>query len=225
MSAQVTGVVSAALVYGYNSLIEKRKRSFGNANDTFKDYIVFEEMHEDELEITNSPIEQGAAITDHAYQLPAKLTIKIGWSNSPSEPGLLGGIRGLINTGQIVVSNILGESSSQINEIYTRLLKCQSSREPVSVFTGKREYTDMLIKSLMTTTDKNSENYLSVTVSFQQIIRVTTSVITSQRVPAANQQNPGSTQAPVNSGVKQATPTANVDTDMFGRVLNPQARR
>lgn len=218
---QVTGFAQAALLYGYNAAIKKPERSFGE----FKGYITMEEQHQDELEITDHPIEQGAAITDHAFKRPAELTLKISWSNSPSGSGLLGGIQGLLNTGNIFISNILGTSSNQVAEIYQKLLKAQAAREPMGVFTGKRQYDNMLIRSLVVTTDAKSENVLAVTVGMRQIIRVTTSVITLSRVPAANQQNPASTQAPVNGGAKQLVPTANVDTDMFGRVLNPQQRR
>lgn len=223
---QITGFAQAALLYGYNSSIKKPERSFGNfESGTFKGYITMEEQHQDEVEITDHPIEQGAAITDHAFKRPAELTLKISWSNSPSDSGLLGGIQGLLATGSIFVSNLLGTSSDQVGEIYQKLLKVQAAREPVGVFTGKRQYDNMLIKSLIVTTDLKTENVLAVTVGLRQIIRVTTSIITIQRVPAANQQNPASTQAPVNAGAKQLVPTANVDTDMFGRVLNPQARR
>lgn len=218
MSAQTTGFAQAALLYGYQSRILKAPRKFGN----FKGYITLEETHQDEVEITEHPIEQGASITDHAFKRPAELTLKIAWSNSPNGNGLLGGIRGLVNTGNIVVSNLLGTSSNQVNEIYQKLLDAQSAREPMEAFTGKRSYTDMLIKSLITTTDKNTENVLAITVVLRQIIRVTTSVLTIDRTPAANQQNPGSTQAPTNSGTKQLVPTNNVDSEALQNFINPR---
>lgn len=218
MSAQTTGFAQAALLYGYQSRILKRPRSMG----PFKDYITMEEQHSDELDIAEHPIEQGASITDHAFLKPAELTLKISWSNSPTGAGLLGGIRGLINTGNILVSNLLGTSSDQVAEIYAKLLDAQRKREPLEVFTGKRKYDNMLIKSLITTTDKNTENILAVTVGLRQIIRVTTTILTLERTPAANQQNPGSTLAPVNSGSKQLVPTNNVDSNSLQTFINPR---
>ena len=41
-----------------------------------------EERHMDRLEITNHPVETGAAITDHAFYHPPELTLVLGWSNS-----------------------------------------------------------------------------------------------------------------------------------------------
>lgn len=213
-----TGFAIAALQYGYNSRIPKAERRFGK----FKGYITMEEVHTDELEITEHPIEQGASITDHAYKRPAELRVRIGWSNSPSGAGLLGGIRGLLSTGSILVSNVLGNNVNQVKEIYQKLLKAQADREPMEVMTGKRTYTNMLIKSLVVTTDRTSENVLDVTISFQQIILVTTQVATIERVPPANQRNAPATQAPTNAGAKAPKPTSNVDGAAMNQFVNPR---
>lgn len=213
-----TGFAIAALQYGYSTTIPKPVRKFGD----FGGYITMEETHTDEVEITDHPIEQGASITDHAYKRPAELTVKISWSNSPNNSGLLGGIRGLISTGAILVSNVLGNNVNQVREIYQKLLKAQADREPMEVFTGKRTYTDMLIKSINVTTDAKAENTLAVTVSFKQIIRVTTTTLTIEQVPAANQRNPGATQATTNAGTKSVKPTTNVDQGAVGQAINPR---
>lgn len=213
-----TGFAIAALQYGYSTTIPKPVRKFGQ----FAGYITMEEIHSDEVEITDHPIEQGASITDHAYKRPAELTVKISWSNSPNNSGLLGGIRGLINTGAILVSNVLGNDVNQVREIYQKLLKAQADREPMEVFTGKRTYTDMLIKSINVTTDAKAEQTLVVAVNFKQIIRVTTSTLTIEQVPAANQRDPGTTQAPTNAGSKSVRPRTNVDQGAVDQVINPR---
>ncbi len=215
------GFAVAALQYGYNAIIPKVETRFGNLTG----YITLEEVATDELEVTEHPIEQGASITDHAYQLPTELRMRISWSNSPNNGGLLGGIRGLLNTGELLVSNILGKNVNQVKDIYQKLREAQAAREPMEVFTGKRMYRDMLIKSIVSSTDPKTQNVLDVTVIFKQIIRVTTSVARIERVPAANQRDAQSTLSPSNAGSKALKPTANVDTDMFGRALNPRDRR
>lgn len=212
------GFAQAALQYGYAAIIPKPQRSFGQ----IKEYITMEELHTDELEITQHPIEQGAAITDHAFMRPAQLRIRISWSNSPNNGGLLGGIKGLFSTGSILISNILGEDPNQVKEIYQRLLNAQRAREPLEVFTGKRRYEDMLIKSLVVTTDQKTENVLDVTVEFQQVLLVTTSIARVESVPAANQRNAAATQAPTNSGTKALKPTANVNQEALGRFSSPR---
>lgn len=212
------GFAIAGLQYGYSTTVPSPVRKFGD----FQGYLTMEEQHSDTVEITDHPIEQGAAITDHAFKRPAELTLKISWSNSPNNGGLLGGIRGLFSTGSILVSNILGNNVNQVKEIYQKLLKAQADREPLEVFTGKRTYTDMLIRSLDVVTDQRTENVLMITVSFKQIIRVTTTTLTIEQVPPANQRNPQATQAPTNAGNKTATPTTQVDQPTVNQFINPR---
>ena len=220
-TAKVVGVAQAALAYGYTTVVPKIERNFGNAQGKFEGYITMEEQHSDEVQITDHPIEQGAAITDHAFKLPAELTVKIAWSNSPSGAGLLGGIRGLLSTVTIVQSNIMGTSANQVRQIYEKLLASQLRREPMLVLTGKRQYPNMLIKSIVVTTDKLTENMLAVTVTFREIIRVKTTIITVESVPSANQKEPQATSSPVNNGTKQLTPAAKANGPAADRAINP----
>ena len=41
-----------------------------------------EEIHSDDLEITEHPIDQGASVTDHAYMRPREVMVRFGFSNS-----------------------------------------------------------------------------------------------------------------------------------------------
>jgi hypothetical protein len=42
--------------------------------------VTVREQHVDDLTITTHPVERGAPITDHAFRMPALLTIEAGWS-------------------------------------------------------------------------------------------------------------------------------------------------
>lgn len=42
--------------------------------------VTVREQHSDDLTITTHPVERGAPITDHAFRMPALLTIEAGWS-------------------------------------------------------------------------------------------------------------------------------------------------
>jgi len=42
--------------------------------------VTVREQHSDDLTITTHPVERGAPITDHAFKMPAQLTIEAGWS-------------------------------------------------------------------------------------------------------------------------------------------------
>lgn len=175
----------------------KPKRSFAG----FEGYVAIEEHHSDELTITQHPVEQGAPITDHAFKNPAQLSISAGWSNSQLQAVAQAG-RALLGGD---VQHLL--SPSYVAEIYSKLLALQAEREPFDIFTGKRRYKNMLMRSLSTTTDEKTENVLVVTASFQEVIIVETQATTLP--PAANQVDPARTAGVENAGSKQlASPGA-----------------
>ena len=144
--------------------------------------VVVEEKHRDELVITNHPVQNGANITDHAYKQPAMVSLRYGWSSSGA-----------------LYSLDLGAPS--VDDVYSMLLKLQESRQPFDVVTGKRNYSNMLIRSIDLVTDKTTEKSIIVDVLLQQIIIVETQAATlkSPSVMAM----PEKTAPVTNAGVKQ----------------------
>lgn len=207
------GFVSAAASIGLESILVKPKRGIGS----FTAQVTLEESHDDDLEITEHPVEQGANIADHAFKRAARLRIRCAWSNSPSNPSLIGGIvGGLAATASSIQSALSGSSASSVRDTYAKLLKLQAQREPFEVFTGKRAYKDMLIRSLSVTTDKESENTLAVTATFQQVIMATTQT-TAVSAPADSQADPSATQGTSNAGSKTLEPTNKFNSLGAGR--------
>ena len=216
------GFAQAALQMGLTSVLVKPKRGLysptlanGKHLPDIIAQVVLEEHHHDELEITDHPIEQGAAITDHAFKRPAEVTLHLGWSNSPSSNGSLanaalgfaaaqsGAVRqvsnvlGVVKAATSIQSLLSGNEVDQSIYIYKQLLELQSSRATFDLYTGKRVYTDMLCKSLTTETDAKSANSMVVTMVCRQILRVNTQTVT---LPKHTQQEPLMTSTPVNKG-------------------------
>ena len=162
-------------------LLRQKGRSIANIFPN----VTIEEQHSDELEITRHPVEQGSPITDHAFKRPMRLLMVVGWSNSSA---LLNFVNG----------------SGDVKDIYQQLLTLQSSLQPFSITTGKRKYTDMLMRSIRETTSKETENSLIVEIEFEQVILVTTSTSTTLLPPVAQQADPSKTASPVNNGTQQA---------------------
>lgn len=148
-------------------------RRFGDIEAT----VTIEETGSDELEITQHPVQRGAAITDHAYVKPAGLALRVMFAASEDRT---------------------------LEETYQALLDLQASREPFEIVTGKRIYEDMLFKSIGVTTDKITENVLAVSCTFQQVIIV--DVVLTTVPPRAQQKNPGKTGGTEKAGAKQAKP-------------------
>jgi len=137
---------------------------------------VVDERWDDELVITEHPVAEGATISDHAYKLPVKLDLTYAWSaGSPQN---------------------IQQDSDFLKNLYNQLLGLQTSRTLCQVFTGKRFYQNMIIRSVTQTTDKDTENSLVVRLTMQEIIIVSVQFGTATSTPASVQQEPQNT-API----------------------------
>lgn len=152
------------------------RRSIGPFNAT----LTIEEVASDDLEITQHPVQQGAAITDHAYLKPATVAVKVVFNDEDAF------------------------AYRPLAETYAKLLQLQAGREPLDVVTGKRAYKNMLIKSLGQTNDLMTENVLSISMQLQEILLTSVEVVT---VPERSKQaDPGKTGATEKAGQKKAQP-------------------
>lgn len=218
------GFVLPAAVVGLGPLLLKPKqRGFfpfnddGEALSPIIAQATVEEQHSDELRITEHPVEEGAAIADHAYKMPAEVTIRGIWSNSPTAPsGIVGqavaagaalsanvavGVAASLPQTISAVQSILTSSGGidAVSSIYARLLALQISRTPFDVYTGKRVYRDMLMQTIAVDTSAKSENSLVATIRCKQVLIVRTQVVTLQ---AAAQKDPQATAAVVDRGAQ-----------------------
>lgn len=204
------GIIAAAQL-GIQAILIRPARRIAD----FEAQVTIEESHVDELEITEQPVELGARITDHAFKRPSVLTIQCGWSNSPSGygQGLLGSLLSpSLGTVAGIQSIVTGNAMRQVNEVYQKLQDLQNARIPFTVVTGKRVYNNMLIASLKTVTDKETEHSLLVTATFKQVILVTTSTITNEPAPVDQQAQPKVTAPVPNSGTKSLKPAQNYNS-------------
>jgi hypothetical protein len=152
--------------------------------------VTIEEVLTDTLEVTQHPVEAGAEITDHSFMRPAELVMRCGWSNS-TPVAALGAAVSLFSGGSLSTSDTVGAIYSQIRAIQLR-------RQPLSVTTSIRNYTNMLITSVSLTRDKNTSQALMVTATMKQIIIVSTQATTL--APMANQANPAGSAETTNVG-------------------------
>lgn len=162
--------VGLAALEGFLSPILIRPRSIAG----FVADATVAEIADDEVEVTDIPVETGASVTDHAFKKPARLIIRAGWSNSSFQ------------SGGNPVFDIL---------IYQAFLALQASLDPFTVVTGKRIYTNMIARRITQTIDETTENALMLTIECRELIFVTTQSVT---VPPASQMKNPASNAPVN---------------------------
>ncbi|MDG1642999.1 phage baseplate protein [Klebsiella huaxiensis] len=150
--------------------------------------VVISEKHSDTLEITEHPVEVGAAISDHAYRRPSEVVMQVGFAGG-------GSLLDLLDTTSFGLSAGLSP-----REVYQNLLDLQNSRGPFDVVTGKRLYSNMLFRAMEVTTERSTENVLSAVLTLREVI--ITSTTTSQVAAKADMKEGANTSAVQNSGVK-----------------------
>jgi hypothetical protein len=216
MATLPSGLVIQGIQLGVQAVLFRPPRRIAN----FVAQVTIEETHVDELEITDHPVEQGARVTDHSYSRPPEVTIRCGWSNSPSNEGFFVGLAGAVTQTQAGVSDIIsGNGLQQVRDIYAKLKALQDSREPFQVVTGKRTYNNMLFKSLRVETSKETENSLMVTAVLRQLLIARTQIVRFS-TPAENQAAADVTQPPTSLGQKQLATAPNANMDDIEAVLN-----
>jgi hypothetical protein len=153
-----------------------------------------EEEAEDDLTVTSHPVQRGANVSDHAYKEPATVTLRWAWSNSAPA-----------NTGGYGLGTLTGftGAADYVTQIYEQLLALQVSGQLLTISTGKRLYTSMLITSLSSRTDMESEYGLPCQIVCQQLIIADTQTAS---IPASDQANPQQTQSTQSQGTLQAAP-------------------
>ena len=162
--------------------------------------VTVEEKHKDEHKITEHPTEAGASISDHAFSEPPEVTMKVGWSESA---GTLNGFLG---------NTILGGNTS-LTIVYQTLLQLKDRSTLLIISTGKRLYTNMLIKSLGCTTDMQTENVLMIDITFKKILITSTKV---SAIAIENQASPEATAGVADGGTVQPK---EVSTSVLGQLF------
>ncbi|WP_426576557.1 phage baseplate protein [Xenorhabdus stockiae] len=156
--------------------------------------VVISEKHQDSAEITEHPVQYGAAISDHAYDKPSEVTMELGFAGGGS---LIDGFDTPTKIFDFNTEEILGRSPK---EIYEQLLKLKASKEPFDVLTGKRRYRNMLIRAIEVVTDKTSENVLMVTLTLREVIIVDTAIVEGIKVPRVARTAPLEAQPTLDRG-------------------------
>lgn len=154
--------------------------------------VVISEKHSDTLEITEHPVETGAPVSDHAYKRPPEVVMEVGFSGG-------GSLLDFVDTSSLGLT--LGLSP---RETYQQILDLQASRIPFDVVTGKRLYSNMLIRAIEVDTDRTSENVLMAALTLRGVIITQTQQITV--ADKADMKEGANTSAVINSGTKAAKP-------------------
>ncbi len=135
-------------------------------------------QHESTLTITQHTVETGAAVSDHAYVNPARLTLQIGMSDVATPIG----------------DQFTGGSSRSVTA-YQLLLDLQASRIPLRLTTRLKSYDNMLIQSISAPDDHTTAYGLRATIVLQQVfVAVVRTVKISSRPHITDSTNRGTVE-------------------------------
>jgi hypothetical protein len=122
---------------------------------------VLKTEHVNQRRITQHPVQIGANITDHSFQLPARLTMEIGVSD------VMDCYKGEYDW--------MSETDSRSINAFQKLKKIEESGIALSVTTRLFTYDNMVIESISVPEDYRTRYTLRASIIFQQIITVQTS--------------------------------------------------
>ncbi|WP_380183587.1 phage baseplate protein [Kalamiella sp. sgz302252] len=176
------------MINGFPTLLMQNKRKIGLLIPN----VVMKESHADKLTTTTHPVEAGATIADHAYLSPAELTMDVGFSSG-------GSLVDFVDTTAFGV-----QASLTPTESYQKLRDLMNSRQPLTVVTGKRLYSNMLITSIAVTTERATENVLFASLSMTELLITQTRTLSS--AGKENMTQGVNTSAVQNNGKKVARP-------------------
>ena len=123
--------------------------------------VTYFEEHNPELEITEQPVELGAAITDHAYVKPTAFTIGVAIADRPLKAN----------------STFGPYSNARSSSGYQQVLTLMNSRTLITVQTGLINYNNVLIKNITVIQDVNSQDVANLIISCRQIFIITTQTV------------------------------------------------
>jgi len=161
------------------------------------------EEHTGEVEVTDHPVEQGAAVTDHARPKPEELTIEGVVSNTPLNA--LQTSRAVTYEGvpftTSAASNAVRGKPGNAESAYTQLLDLKEGKRLLTIVTALRTYENMLMTSLKVPRDAQTGDVLKFEAKFKSI-RIVTNAVTvvatqkpKAKKPVAKGSQPTSTPA------------------------------
>jgi hypothetical protein len=158
--------------------------------------------HEQQLRRTEHPVQTGASISDHAFIVPARLSMDIGMSD-------------LIDA-YYSPSTWQGSPSKSVSA-YQTMLALMFSRIPFSITTRLRTYQNMIVENLAPREHVKTSHGLRMRIEFGQIFVANITTIPASARPqetvntnqgSVNAENPTPTQVSQNSITGMGVPAS-----------------
>jgi len=154
-------------------------------SSNIKTYYFFDAVintnHTTTRQITEHPVQWGANISDHSYQMPARVEMEIGMSDSMacfnlSTANLLDGR---------AYNYLTPANDTKTKNAYQAFIDLQKLGSPIVLNTRLNRYENMVIESIATSDNYRTQNALRCTIAFKEIFIGKTGSIKQSAVPSA----------------------------------------
>lgn len=148
-----------------------------DGTDTFYFDAIIRLEHNESRRITEHPVQTGANISDHSFQLPARLVLEIGMSD----------VMASYKDGQFGSDSSYPKRSVQA---YHKFQEWQQFGLPLSVYTRLNDYSNMVIENISAPDDVKTKYGLKAMVSFKEIITQQIKTVKTSAIKHANVTTP-----------------------------------
>ncbi len=138
------------------------------------------EEHVNAATITEHPVENGSIIADHIFLIPDELTLTGIITDTPVRilDGLRGAVAGEISALGGALAGEAVDGSTPSIAAFRALRRIHISREPVTVVTGLKTYTDMVMVEFRVPRSVDTGQALRFSARFRKITFVDTQTVT-----------------------------------------------
>lgn len=133
--------------------------------------------HNLQRQITQHPIQTGANISDHSFQLPSRLIMEIGMSD-------------VMGTYASLSTSYVWSSLDKSVNAYQILVALMETGQTFDVFTRLNVYHNMIISNITTQEDYKTRYGLIAVITFQEIIMVDVAQLKVSAIEAVSNVNP-----------------------------------
>lgn len=173
---------------------------FGNQYGNIELDLTLDETHEWSAEVTNNPVEEGAPVSDHVIEQSDKLKFTGFVSDAPLT----------IVSGSVDIEN----RTQPVFDLLRELIK---AREPVTVYTRYKVYTDMVITSINVPFTVGQGEAIHFGIEFIKIRKVATQIV---EVPKGISRKKSKT---VGKKAEPQKDAGKVETDNLAKRYPPKA--
>ena len=182
----------------------------GTTSQMYVPDAVMRVEHIQDAHITEHPVQTGANISDHAYAMPARVTLDIGMSDAMEAYASSSSSNPAVASGAWT-----GPSASKSVNAYDTIASWVTGRVLVSLGTRLKVYSNMMVESISPEETNKTKTALRCRVTFKQVFIANIQQIADSALPQTTQLT--------SSGVTTGTPSTAAQEAQFGRVTDPTA--